>query len=145
MLESGMYVTPAREPEEVLPVLCLSCCLCVLCVLLVVRRWHQYPFIYVILGGDKCVLIDTGCVRVCECAWDWGGGPTLPTYTGAVVRMCCLCACACRCGLGDLRAFVDAHINTNRLPYLVINTHVHFDVSPRLRSVVLALCLCFVC
>ena len=55
--------------------------------------YGQFPFIYVVLGGDKCILIDTGC------------------------------------GGGNLRAFVDLHVNRERLPYLIVNTHVHFDVS----------------
>jgi len=46
---------------------------------------------YVILGDDKCILIDSGC------------------------------------GTGDYRDFVTTNINKRRLPYLVINTHVHFD------------------
>lgn len=54
-------------------------------------RFGQFPFLYVILGQDKCVLIDTGC------------------------------------GTADYREFVTANINKNNLPYLVINTHVHFD------------------
>ena len=54
-------------------------------------RFGQFPFMYVVLGVDKCVLIDTGC------------------------------------GTGDYRAFVDGAINTKGLPYLIVNTHVHFD------------------
>lgn len=46
---------------------------------------------YVIMGADKCVLIDTGCDS------------------------------------GDYRAFVEQHINKQRKPFHVINTHVHFD------------------
>ena len=61
-------------------------------------RFGQYPFVYVVMGADKCAVIDTGC------------------------------------GGGDLRAFIDAHVNTARLPYLVINTHVHFDVRGPLGS-----------
>jgi len=53
--------------------------------------YKQYPFLYAIMGLDKCVIIDTG--------------------TGA----------------GDFQAYVDRNINTKGLPYLVINTHVHFD------------------
>jgi glyoxylase-like metal-dependent hydrolase (beta-lactamase superfamily II) len=58
-------------------------------------RFGQLPFLYVILGTDKCVLFDTGC------------------------------------GGGDLRALVDSRINTTRLPYLVVCSHVHFDVRHR--------------
>jgi glyoxylase-like metal-dependent hydrolase (beta-lactamase superfamily II) len=54
-------------------------------------RFGQFPFMYVILGADKCVVIDTGC----DC--------------------------------DDLEAFVTSRINRNRLPYLVVCTHVHFD------------------
>jgi len=54
-------------------------------------RFGQYPFLYVILGVDKCILIDTGC------------------------------------GTADYRDFVSSTINKKNLPYLVINTHVHFD------------------
>mmetsp|Transcript_14070 Transcript_14070/g.25421 ORF Transcript_14070/g.25421 Transcript_14070/m.25421 type:complete len:314 (+) Transcript_14070:55-996(+) len=54
--------------------------------------YGQYPFLYAIMGVDKCVIIDTG--------------------TGA----------------GNFAKYVDEHINhERRLPYLVINTHVHFD------------------
>jgi len=53
--------------------------------------YGQYPFLYVILGDDKCILIDSGC------------------------------------GSSDYREFVSSRINKNNLPYLVINTHVHFD------------------
>jgi len=31
------------------------------------------------------------------------------------------------CGTGDYRSFVASNINKSNLPYLVINTHVHFD------------------
>ncbi|KAK9830247.1 hypothetical protein WJX72_010547 [[Myrmecia] bisecta] len=31
------------------------------------------------------------------------------------------------CGLGDLRGYIDEHINTEKLPYMVICTHAHFD------------------
>jgi glyoxylase-like metal-dependent hydrolase (beta-lactamase superfamily II) len=55
-------------------------------------RFGQYPFLYVVLGADKCIVIDTGC------------------------------------GVADFRGFVDAHVNRSRLPYLVLCTHVHFDV-----------------
>jgi hypothetical protein len=55
-------------------------------------RFGQLPFVYVILGGDKCILIDTGC------------------------------------GIHDLRGFVDRHVNKAALPYLILCTHVHFDV-----------------
>lgn len=54
-------------------------------------RFGQYPFLYVIVGVDKCILIDTGC------------------------------------GTGNYKNFVDSHINKAGLPYLIINTHVHFD------------------
>mmetsp|Transcript_32094 Transcript_32094/g.52038 ORF Transcript_32094/g.52038 Transcript_32094/m.52038 type:complete len:455 (-) Transcript_32094:1325-2689(-) len=54
--------------------------------------YGQYPFLYAIMGVDKCVVIDTGT------------------------------------GIGDFAGYVDANINKEpRLPYLVINTHVHFD------------------
>eukprot|EP01105_Mastigella_eilhardi_P012705 TRINITY_DN2903_c0_g1_i1.p1 TRINITY_DN2903_c0_g1~~TRINITY_DN2903_c0_g1_i1.p1 ORF type:complete len:411 (-),score=122.61 TRINITY_DN2903_c0_g1_i1:69-1301(-) len=52
----------------------------------------QYPFMYVVVGEDKVVLIDTGT----------GHG-------------------------GDYRGFVTERMNTRRLPYLVVNTHIHFD------------------
>jgi len=51
----------------------------------------QYPFMYAILGADKCVVIDTGV------------------------------------GTGGLKKVLDAKVNTEHLPYLVICTHVHFD------------------
>jgi len=53
--------------------------------------FKQYPFLYVILGTDKCILIDTGC------------------------------------GTSDYFSFLNSKVNTNKLPYLVICTHVHFD------------------
>ncbi len=59
-------------------------------------RFGQYPFLYVVLGRDKVVVIDTGC------------------------------------GLADFRGFVDQHINRRGLPYLVVCTHVHFDVRMRI-------------
>lgn len=52
----------------------------------------QFPFLYCLVGVDKCIVIDTGC------------------------------------GRSNLRAFLDTHINRRRLPYLVVCTHVHFDV-----------------
>ena len=54
-------------------------------------RFGQYPFIYVIVGDDKVVLIDTGV------------------------------------GTGDLRGFIEKYINQDKLPYLVFNTHIHYD------------------
>eukprot|EP00750_Incisomonas_marina_P013007 INCI17200.1.p1 GENE.INCI17200.1~~INCI17200.1.p1 ORF type:complete len:246 (+),score=31.27 INCI17200.1:188-925(+) len=54
-------------------------------------RYGQFPFIYVIMGVDKCIVFDTGC------------------------------------DTGNLRGFIDHHINTTRLPYLVVCSHVHFD------------------
>jgi len=53
--------------------------------------FKQYPFLYVVLGEDKCILIDTGC------------------------------------GTADYLSFLNTHINTKGLKYLVICTHVHFD------------------
>jgi len=53
--------------------------------------YGQYPFLYVIVAEDKCILIDSGC------------------------------------GTADYRDFVTSRINKKNLPYLVINTHVHFD------------------
>ena len=55
-------------------------------------RFGQFPFLYVLLGRDKCVVIDTGC------------------------------------DTGNFCAFICENINTQGLPYLVICTHVHFDV-----------------
>ena len=54
-------------------------------------RFGQFPFMYVIVGADKCVLVDTGC------------------------------------GTGDYLSFVARHFNPRGLPYLVVNTHIHFD------------------
>eukprot|EP01097_Dermamoeba_algensis_P011802 TRINITY_DN9294_c0_g1_i1.p1 TRINITY_DN9294_c0_g1~~TRINITY_DN9294_c0_g1_i1.p1 ORF type:complete len:401 (-),score=67.67 TRINITY_DN9294_c0_g1_i1:49-1218(-) len=54
-------------------------------------RFRQYPFLYVILGQDKCIIIDTGC------------------------------------GVSDFCSYVTANINKQRLPYLVVCTHCHFD------------------
>jgi len=54
--------------------------------------YGQYPFIYVIRGIDKIVLIDTGT-----------GRPS------------------------NLKQFVDTNFNTQKLPYLLALTHVHFD------------------
>src|SRR3989338_842464 len=54
-------------------------------------RFGQFPFMYVIIGSDKCILIDTGC------------------------------------GSSDYRQFVETTINTAKLPYLIVNTHIHFD------------------
>ena len=51
----------------------------------------QYPFLYVIEGRDRVVVIDTG--------------------TGA----------------RNFKAYVDAHYNPAGKPYVVVNTHVHFD------------------
>ncbi|GAB5372052.1 hypothetical protein AAMO2058_001632600 [Amorphochlora amoebiformis] len=53
--------------------------------------YGQYPFLYAIMGVDKCVVIDTGT------------------------------------GIGDFVGYLDKNINTKGLPYLVINTHAHFD------------------
>jgi hypothetical protein len=59
-------------------------------------RFGQFPMCYVILGADKCVVIDTGC------------------------------------DTGNFRDFVGENINKANLPYLVVCTHVHFDVSERM-------------
>jgi len=54
-------------------------------------RYGQYPFLYIIIGIDKCIIFDTGC------------------------------------GTGDFRNFVNTHLNTQHLPYLIICSHCHFD------------------
>lgn len=74
------------------------------------RAW-QFPFMYVVLGDDKAVIIDTGC---------GGGGGRGSAAWGACVTGVRPCT--------DLREYVDAQINRAKLPVLVICTHVHFDV-----------------
>ena len=70
-------------------------------------RFGQFPFLYVRLGADKCIVVDTGC------------------------------------GQGDVREYIGRHINRAGLPYLVINTHVHFDVRIITTQFRLRLCMCF--
>jgi len=53
--------------------------------------FKQYPFLYSIIGVDKCILVDTGS------------------------------------GSADYFRFLETNINRNKLPYLVVCTHVHFD------------------
>eukprot|EP00808_Paulinella_micropora_P021723 g79939.t1 len=60
----------------------------------------QYPFLYVVQGQDKVVLIDTGCPKSSQ-------QPDGEEY----------------------REFVTKHLNPKKLPYLVVCTHVHFDMS----------------
>ena len=75
-------------------------------------RFGQYPFVYVRLGTDKCIVI------------------------GARVRLCSIddlhshqCGLAdTGCGSGPLRKYIDKYINKGGLPYYVVCTHVHFDV-----------------
>lgn len=69
-------------------------------------RFGQYPFLYVILGYDKCILIDTGCGKV-----KWNLIVNNTRFLGGA----------------NYREFVTNNINRQNLPYFVINTHVHFD------------------
>ena len=70
------------------------------------RPYGQYPFLYVILGTDKCVVVDTGHGARCL----------------GVAHRCCAGA-----GTGNFCNFVSETINTAGLPYYIVNTHVHFD------------------
>jgi glyoxylase-like metal-dependent hydrolase (beta-lactamase superfamily II) len=66
--------------------------------------YGQFPFLYVILGKDKCVCVDTGC------------GTQYFLHFSLKLNS----------GSGDYKNFLLQKINTQNLPFLIINTHIHF-------------------
>lgn len=74
--------------------------------------YGQYPFLYVVVGSDKCILIDTGC------------GKTFTSKNS--ISFFSHFHSPFLLGSGDYLSFLDKTINLKRLPYFVICTHIHF-------------------